>query len=330
MFEIAVSVCCLVYNHEKYLAKCLDGIINQKTKFKFEVLIHDDASTDNSRKIIESYAKKYPEIIKPIYQTQNQYSKNVNINFVYQYPRVKGKYIALCEGDDFWIDEYKLQKQYDCMEKNVHCSLCTHIVKGVDIFENTISKTFPINSFSNNILKADEIIKHICTIESYPFQTSSFFYRSKYIKELILNEIPTFMKLVKSGDMTHLLYLISKGDIFYIDEVMSCYRIGTEESWSMRMKHNHSLRTQHQNNYILALQEYDKYTNYKYTDIIQLDIKQRRFSIFKEEFNLKMMKSNQYRKMYDNLSLIEKIFYSIGYYIPVTRRFIINIKQNIK
>ena len=129
MSEVMVSVCCLVYNHEKYLRQCLDGFVNQKTNFKFEVLIHDDASTDSSAAIIREYEEKYPELIKPIYQTENQYSKKVKIGITYQFPRVKGKYIALCEGDDYWTDPLKLQKQIDFLEANPEYSFCCHRFK---------------------------------------------------------------------------------------------------------------------------------------------------------------------------------------------------------
>ena len=129
--EIMVSICCLVYNHEKYLRQCLDGFVKQKTNFKFEALIHDDASTDNSQNIIREYEKKYPEIIKPIYQTENQYSKRAGVTWKIQFPRAKGKYIAMCEGDDFWTDEFKLQKQFDALEQNKDCVFCSHIVRCV-------------------------------------------------------------------------------------------------------------------------------------------------------------------------------------------------------
>lgn len=108
MEEIAVSVLCLVYNHEKYLRKCLDGFVNQKTNFKFEVIINDDASTDKSADIIREYEEKYPDIIKPIYQTENQYSKGVKLSAVYQYPRVKGKlHVVLSAFFPRIIDIYK-------------------------------------------------------------------------------------------------------------------------------------------------------------------------------------------------------------------------------
>jgi len=115
---VLVSIICDTFNHEMYIRQCLDGFITQKTDFLFEVLIHDDASTDGTADIIREYKTEYPDIIKPIYQTENQYSKKIKIWEAYQFPRAKGKYIALCEGDDYWTDPYKLQKQVDFMEKN--------------------------------------------------------------------------------------------------------------------------------------------------------------------------------------------------------------------
>lgn len=116
--DILVSICCLTYNHEKYIKDCLNGFLCQKTNFKFEVLIHDDASTDSTPDIIRQYEALYPDIIKPIYQKVNQYSQGIAMSATYLYPIAKGKYIAKCEGDDFWIDPYKLQTQIDFLEKN--------------------------------------------------------------------------------------------------------------------------------------------------------------------------------------------------------------------
>ena len=124
MEEIKVSVMCLVYNHGKYLRDCLEGILMQRTDFAYEILLHDDASTDNSADILREYEAKYPNVVKPIYQTENQYSRSIPISFTYQYPRAQGKYIALCEGDDYWIDPYKLQKQVDYMESHPDCTFC--------------------------------------------------------------------------------------------------------------------------------------------------------------------------------------------------------------
>ena len=115
-----VSIRCLVYNHGPYLRQCLDGFVMQKTNFAFEAIVHDDASTDNSAEIIREYAEKYPDIIKPIYETENQYSKkDGSLNrIMIEAIHPDAKYIAMCEGDDYWIDPLKLQKQVDFLEKN--------------------------------------------------------------------------------------------------------------------------------------------------------------------------------------------------------------------
>lgn len=118
MSKPLVSICCLAYNHEAYIKKCLDGFLMQKTDFKFEILIHDDASTDQTANIIRAYERDYPDIVKPIYQSENQYSKGIRVTPKYNISRAEGKYIAMCEGDDYWTDPSKLQKQVDFLESH--------------------------------------------------------------------------------------------------------------------------------------------------------------------------------------------------------------------
>ena len=108
MNDILVSICCITYNHEDYIADAIEGFLMQKTDFKYEVLIHDDASTDRTAEIIRKYERKFPNLIKPIYQTENQHSKGIKVG-KYNIERALGKYIALCEGDDYWVDPCKLQ-----------------------------------------------------------------------------------------------------------------------------------------------------------------------------------------------------------------------------
>lgn len=120
---IMVSICCVAYNQESYVRQALDSFLAQKTNFPFEILISDDASPDRTADIIREYEQKYPEIVKPIYFSENQYSRGVNIDEK-NYERASGKYIAVCEGDDYWIDEYKLQKQVDYMESHPDCTFC--------------------------------------------------------------------------------------------------------------------------------------------------------------------------------------------------------------
>lgn len=121
-----VSISCTTYNHAPFIRQCLDGFVIQKTLFPFEILIHDDASTDGTQDIIAEYEKKYPDIIKPIYQQDNQYSKGIPIGVTFNFPRAHGKYIAMCEGDDYWTDPLKLQKQVDFLESHPDYVMCSH------------------------------------------------------------------------------------------------------------------------------------------------------------------------------------------------------------
>lgn len=123
--SILVSICCNTYNHENYIEQCLEGFVMQKTTFPFEILVHEDASTDNTASTVKEYERKYPELFRSVYQTENQFQKqNTLINILFKMAR--GKYIALCEGDDYWTDPYKLQKQVDFLEKNEEFVLCSH------------------------------------------------------------------------------------------------------------------------------------------------------------------------------------------------------------
>lgn len=124
--EILVSIRCETFNQEKYISNCLDGFVMQKTNFKYEIVVHDDASTDNTANIIREYEKKYPNLIRPIYEEENQYSKHDNSIRKLLDSEMRGKYIAICEGDDYWTDPLKLQKQIDFLENNPDYSMCFH------------------------------------------------------------------------------------------------------------------------------------------------------------------------------------------------------------
>lgn len=117
--SILLTIRCLVYNHEPYLRQCLDGFVMQKTNFRFRAVVHDDASTDGSAQIIKEYAEKYPEIIFPIYEEENQFSKGDGSlrRIINKYTMVS-KYMAYCEGDDYWTDPNKLQMQVDYLESH--------------------------------------------------------------------------------------------------------------------------------------------------------------------------------------------------------------------
>jgi glycosyltransferase involved in cell wall biosynthesis len=242
----------------------------QKTNFPFEVLIHDDASTDGTADIIREYESTYPDIIKPIYQKENQYSKGVRISWVFNFPRAKGKYIALCEGDDYWIDPLKLQKQVDFLENNPEYSMCFH-----DAFIYDPRKPIA-RLFCNHQLLVNEL-HHIINTEAllsndWMIPTASMVLRSAFVKK----KLPEFSIKALSGDYAlHLMLSIDGGDIYYMDMISSVYR-----SWDSIIKVSTSPQ------FILKkmvelLDGFDIYSNYKYSkQIKKLKRKYRNNTIF--------------------------------------------------
>lgn len=226
--NIFVSICCLTYNHEDYIANAIVGFLSQKTSFSFEILIHDDASTDKTAAIIREYEKKHPDIIKPIYQTENQYSKGIPISATFNWPRARGKYIAICEGDDCWTDPLKLQKQFDFLEANPLFSACFHNANIVDPSGNII------RPFHHAPKKPENRFEDI--IEGWFVPTASMFFRNY---PDLLTEINKFTQYrFISGDRLLLAILANRGPIAYHHEIMSSYRKhqGGISSWGNRVK----------------------------------------------------------------------------------------------
>ncbi len=212
--EITVSIICDAYNHEKFIAECLDGFVLQKTNFNFEVLVHDDASTDNTANIIREYEAKYPEFIKPIYQSENQYSKHrpgyIWRNF--QFPRAKGKYVAFCEGDDYWTDPYKLQKQVDFLEGNPDYTMCFHNAKA-------LNKDGIITSFDSGV------------VESRDYSGEEFLRKwfvptaSVVVRRNVLNFKYKDPSRILYGDVVLFLTASELGRVRGLQDSMSVYRI---------------------------------------------------------------------------------------------------------
>ena len=147
-----VSIITLAYNHAPYIRQCIEGILMQKTTFSFELMIHDDASTDETANIIREYEALYPDVIKPIYQKENQYSIGASVMRKHIYPRIQGKYIAWCDGDDYWTDPLKLQKQVDFLESHPDYSICGGMYQ--TLIENV-----------NEVIDVD---KHVRWMQKYP------------------------------------------------------------------------------------------------------------------------------------------------------------------
>ena len=222
-----VTISAITFNHSRYIEECLDSFLLQKTDFPFEIVIHDDASTDGTSDIIREYAKNYPNIIKPMIQTENQWSKGVrNVTCTFNLPRASGKYIALCECDDYWCDENKLQLSYEFLEKNNDFSAVVHQTKVINS-EGQFQRYF--------YKYMDD--KEIDTLNSYldfP-HTSSFFFRNPLKTDN--SEINEKFNLVSGWDKSFVLFFIAIGKVWYFSQPMSCYRYvnDSDDSWTASM-----------------------------------------------------------------------------------------------
>jgi glycosyltransferase involved in cell wall biosynthesis len=254
--EPLVSICCITYNHEKYIADALDSFLMQQVSFSYEIIVHDDASTDKTAKIIREYEKNYPSIIKPIYQTENQYSKGKKPLRDFVLPLVKGKYMATCEGDDFWIDTEKLKKQVQFLEENQTFIACFHAVKVVNTDKSPTGRYLGLYRKGSQVLSINDAgLGGVVHVSSRLLRTD--FYRKEY---------PEWIYNSRYGDIALALYLAIEGKVYYMDRVMSAYRIGVENSMmTNHRKTNHNANEINLHHNILeTLKIADEYYNYRY------------------------------------------------------------------
>lgn len=212
---VKVSVIIPAYNFEKYIAQTIEGVLMQETNFQVEILIHDDASTDATAEIIRSYQDKYPNRIHSILQSENQYSKG-KWGAKALYKMARGKYIALCEGDDLWTDPTKLQKQVDFMEAHSNCSISCH--KVLYHFEDDGQKDYEFPDIDGNRVFLKEEL-----YGNYISATCSMLFLNERI-----NELEEFNTGFLVGDLPIIYFYLSFGDMAYLADRMATYRLHSQ------------------------------------------------------------------------------------------------------
>ncbi len=224
--QIMVSICCITYNQASYIRDALEGFIKQDTDFAFEVLIHDDASTDGTAEIISEYAGAYPDLIFPILQKENQYSKGLtNISGTFNFPRARGNYIAMCEGDGYWTDPGKRKRQVEYMEAHPDCSLCFHSAD-VEVQGRAVTERQMRPYRGDRKVTSEEIIDKT---SGYP--TASLMFRTDMVQPL-----PDFYVKAPIADIPLQLMAAARGWAYYMDSSMCVYRLGGAASWTTLMK----------------------------------------------------------------------------------------------
>ena len=207
-----VSIRCTTFKQEKYISKCLDGLLIQETNFPFEICVHDDASPDNTAKIIREYENKYPKIIKAIYETENQWSKDyVNFTRIVT-DMLTSKYVAMCEGDDYWIDPHKLQTQVDFLESHPDYSMTFH-----DAEIKNEPGVIPVDSVYPQLEDRDYTATEI--FDKWTVPTASMVYRRDVLDYPIKN-----MSNILNGDIFLVERCAHSGKIRCFNKKMSVYR----------------------------------------------------------------------------------------------------------
>ncbi len=302
--DCMVSVSCITFNHGRYLRQALDSFLMQETDFRYEILIHDDASTDDTIDIIREYQEKYPDIIRPVFEKENQYSKGIsNISGVFNFPRARGRYIAMCEGDDFWTDKRKLKKQVDIMEKDSKLSLCCHsaVIVSEDGAFRSENRIRPFQK--SGMINSADFIKKKTNIP-----TASMLFKTEYAKKL-----PGWYFDCPVGDIPLQLFMVKNGGIYYIDELMSAYRMGREGSWGEMMDNTsdaEKLRAKWEAHYEAMRKLYrafDSDTSGKWQEASDTALRRLRFHIDMKEGNAKAVLDKENAEFLAELSKTEAV-----------------------
>ena len=326
-YPIMVSIRCLVYNHEPYLRQCLDGFVMQKTSFPFEAIIHDDASTDGSADIIKEYAEKYPDIIKPIYETENLYSKHDGSISRIINDACKGKYMASCEGDDYWTDPNKLQKQVDVLENHPECTIVFNRVKVISKDNKYLDWDIPRKGHvQEGFIELKDYTYEEYNRGFWTFHTSSFLYKSNLMNEFSEIRAHEF-KNFPYGDMPFLLFCLIRGKGFFISETMGCYRY-LSGGYNSKVKKNPSFSISQEEKLIKALKDLDKFTKMKYHDDIQKKILRSTFKTELLKGNYKMLFNKDLKIFLNNYPMKIRLYFFVRGFMPKLYTFFFKIKYS--
>lgn len=218
-----VSIACITYNQEIYIKDALNGFLQQKTKFPFEIIVHDDASTDSTVEILEAYRDKYPKVIKLILQAENQFSKSMYLPLKYCFDLVSSssKYIALCEGDDFWIAADKIQNQYEALEEKQDIDIC--FTDAYRLFNNSKVEQGRNYSTEPKIYTLSETVRG-----GGGFMPTA----SIFIRKRVVNKIPDWILTAPVVDYYLQVLAAAPNGALYIPSKSCVYRISAKGSWT--------------------------------------------------------------------------------------------------
>ena len=301
--NIEVSVCCITYNHRAFIEQALESFLSQETTFRYEIIVHDDCSIDGTTEVLKLYEDMYPDIVHVIYETTNQYSQNKKKSMLMDYtiPHAKGKYIAVCEGDDFWCDIHKLQKQYELLENNEDLSCSFHDAKICNISGKIISNSsLKYRRVYDNSMPRRYSCDEVIEMDFYP--TASLFFRRDILKNL-----PEYFHNGVCEDLPLRITLGHYGNSYCFNYPMSVYRIGNSNSASGKIINNGKKIAETLDVHCWILNEFDIYTNNMHHSAVENEIRVKQFEKYIALKDFKMVTSKSYENIYKNLNNKEKM-----------------------
>lgn len=316
------------YNQQDYIADTIEGFLIQKTSFPYEIIIHDDCSTDKTRKVIDSYKAKYPNLIRTIYQKQNQYSQGVPVTLIAA-KEARAEYIALCEGDDYWINENKIEKQLTLMLDDPSITMVISPGK-MQLKDKFIEKLLGQYGCKSRTVTAQEVLN----VPGQFAPTSSYILK----KDALIKSKQLFAS-APVGDLFIELYCATNGKLVYFPEVGSVYRLMAKNSWSSTMAKRGNI-LKNKINYIESLQKTIRMSrnidgfemldwsikiSELYYTLSVLSIRDKKYVLFRKSIEASYHKHN-------NLNKVQTLLYSFRNFEPMILclHMILKIRSSIK
>jgi len=300
-----VSIIVPTYNHEKYIAQALDSFLMQKTDFPIEILVNDDASTDSTAEILKDYAKRFPDIVRPVLQTENQYSKGINVEQTFLMPKCRFSFTAMCDGDDYWTDDEKLQKQVKALEEHPELDICAHRAVAINA-ETGNQEGYQGPADSYRIFTAEEVIDG----DGGFVATGSIVYRTR-----LDENIPEFRKINELDYGVQIDGAIH-GGMIYFGQCMSAYRVSVSGSWTQRIICNPDKAAAFFKTMDDMFVSLDSYTNGKYSTLIEKKRTENRFRLLEAQGKYREMFSKDFSQIMKNTPFSTRMKYRLGCLFP--------------
>lgn len=314
--EPLVSIICTTYNHERFIKDALQSFVLQDCPFPFEVIVGDDCSQDGTAEVVHEYIDDYPDIIKGVFHEANQYSQGYSVSE----PLIKiarGKYIAICEGDDYWIDNRKLAKQIGYMENHPDCAFCFSNARTLDIQNGKFSENEMLPSTDDDVRilrNGDNLtVRDMLQLSFIP--TASFVYRKKDWLNRPVFPAGTFM-----GDRYLQLVMTSFGYAHYFDESMCIYRVNNPNSMMGTWGRYVDKAISSNRGFINLYKEFDKYTQYEHTAIISKLITEREYSLYSLTGNYELLREPRFKEFSSKLGAKSRFAYYLRIAFPKVMR----------